>query len=258
MKLPYEMTPARVKSWRECRKQFWHKYVDRTAEARQFRSPAGIVGKAVHEGMRVLAETNDPELGRGEVLRYLRQPRRESAGPGTDYHDVAVACYDAGIEAHDTIDSIDVWVEQSSWAPFPEQGITAWMRADRVDKLRTGQYLLIDWKTGRIDNDQHTDLQLDIANVVMRRIRRVPAEAEVKAIGWNLRGNKQRTRELTAEDAHETVRYLSLVASRMQTEEQFEPNPGPHCRFCAWSPVCDVAQDFGLDNFGADDSTDEE
>ena len=140
--------------------------------------------------------------------------------------------------AHESIASEDRWAEFQGQALAHSRGIRLWAKVDRADRLPGGQWQVIDWKTGRFDVGEETDAQLDIYHVILRTVRRLPAEANVTAIGWNLRTGEQRIRALTRSDAAATVNYLSGIASRIRAMEQFDAMPGPACNFCRWRPQC--------------------
>jgi hypothetical protein len=43
------------------------------------------------------------------------------------------------------------------------------------------------------------------------------------------------------EDLETAEEGLSQLTQRILADTQFEPNPGPHCRWCPWQLVCDAA-----------------
>jgi RecB family exonuclease len=237
----FRLTHSKIETFRRCRKQYWFAYVSGLPWPEQEQTAALIVGNAVHRAMQKLCDTGHPDDGYAELDAYLRMPKHALAAPGTEGYAEALACYEAGIAAHESIASEARWAELESWAPWERAGITVRSRADRVDRLAANRWLVIDWKTGKFEVEDVTDRQLDLAHVIVRTVRRLPAEATVRAVAWNLRTGQQRVRELTRQDALHTMAYAARMAERMQAEAEFLANPGPHCGFCAWRGRCEAA-----------------
>lgn len=241
----FQVTHTKIQSFQRCRKQYWFSYVSGLDWPPSRDTPAAIVGKGVHRAMRVLCETGHPGDAQHELDVYLRMPKHEIAGPGTEYHRLALELLANGIAAHESIVSEDRYAELSTWVPSRSRGVAIRAMIDRADRLAADQWLIIDWKTGRFDMDEIVDAQLDIGHLALRTSRKLPAETRVTAIGWNLRSGIQRVRELAREDARATVDYIANFAARMQATTEFPAMPGPHCTFCDWADRCHEA--IGLD-----------
>jgi RecB family exonuclease len=205
-----------------------------------------VVGNGVHGALRKLCLTGDPADARAHLDAYLRMPLHACAGPGTEAHDEAMLFLERGIEAHNSIDSEERWAELKVEAQSGRDKVRTWAAVDRVDRLRDGSYQLIDWKTGRWDDGEKTDQQLDIYHVIVRTARRLLKHEEVTTIGWNLRTDTQRVRVLTRDDAVATLHYLGGIARRLRELTEFEPNPGSHCGFCPWREQCPEAASVPL------------
>jgi len=242
---PFTLSYSKVASFRRCRKQYWLRYLSGEPRPHEPMNVAGLVGSAVHQGLRVLAETLKPALGRVEVEVYLRMPGHEIAGPGTEGYERALAFYEAGCDVHASIPSSATWTEREL-NHVSRQGIQITARVDRIDRLQTGDWQIIDWKTG-LDQDEWTDEQLDLAHVAARTAARIPREAEVTAIAWNLRerlqtpGYRPRTRRLRRDDAAATVAKYVAIAGQLQATTDFPAMPGRHCDYCEWRDRCPEA-----------------
>ncbi len=232
------LTYSKVKTFLSCRKAYWLDYESGLPRPPETDTIGGMIGTGVHRALARLCDTGDPAHGASELDAYLRMPSHEAVGPGTEYHDLAFELYQRGVAAHQSIESEDRWAELQGQALAHSRGIRLWAKIDRVDRLPGGHWQVIDWKTGRFDVGEETDAQLDIYHVILRTVRRLPAEAEVTAVGWNLRTGEKRVRSLTRADAAATVSYLSGLAHRIQSVAEFEAMPGPACGFCRWRPQC--------------------
>lgn len=237
----FRITYSRVASFNRCRKQYWFRYLSGLERPEERITAAGCIGTGVHRALRILCETGDAECAAQELDAYLRMPVHEIVGPGTEANTTAVELFKRGCVAHASIDSKDRWAELDTWAPLKRRGVTVQARIDRVDRLASGQFQVIDWKTGRYDYDDNTDAQLDLGHLAIRIVRRLPREAKVTAIAWNLRTERQRVRVLSREHAIGTLQYYAGVAERIQQTAMFEATPGPACAFCEWREICDEA-----------------
>jgi RecB family exonuclease len=237
----FRLTHSKIESFRRCRKQYWFSYVSGEEWPPSRDSAASLVGNGVHRAMQKLCETDDPRDGAHELDTYLRMPKHEIAGPGTEHFTLAMQIYENGVKAHESIESEERWAELDTWVPAKSRGINVRSKVDRADRLSPDRWQLIDWKTGKFDLDDTVDHQLDIAHLVLRTMMRLPKEASVRALGWNLRTGEQRVRELTRDDAVKTVDYLWRLAKRLETTTEWPATPGPGCTFCDWHDRCDEA-----------------
>lgn len=238
----FRLTHTKVQSFRRCRKQYWFSYVSGMEWPPNRDSAASLIGNGVHRAMQKLCETGDPRDGEHELDTYLRMPKHAIAGPDTEHYPLAMEMYRNGVKAHESIESEERWAELDTWVPARSRGINVRAKVDRADRLAPDRWQLIDWKTGRFDLDDTVDAQLDIAHLVLRTMMRLPKEASVRALGWNLRTGEQRVRELTRDDAVKTVDYLWRLAQRLESLTEYPATPGPACTFCDWRDRCDEAE----------------
>lgn len=235
------MSYSKIACFQQCRKQYWFKYVSGEQWPEQRDSPASLIGTGVHRAMKVLCDTDDPDLARHELDAYTRMPIHAAIAAPSEHYATAFEVLEKGVAAHESIRSEGRWAELSSWTPWPARGITITTQIDRADRLAGGQYQLIDWKTGRWEFGEAIDLQLDIAHVVLRKARRLPRDANVTTIGWNLRTGEQRIRPLNRDDGVATLKRLAALGDAMRAATEFEANPSPACTFCDWRDRCPEA-----------------
>lgn len=238
----YRITHSKVQRFLRCHRQFWFADVSGERWPEEEESGAVIVGNAVHRGMQELAESGDADVAKERVEAYLRMPKHAIVAPGTGHYDTVFECLDRGVEAHESIGALETWGELTTWAPWPSRRITVLARADRVDRRIDGTFQVTDWKTGRYDDPAAVDDQLDLAHLAVRVAMRVPPEAAVMAVSWNLRTGVRRERRLLRSDAQSTMKRALGLARRFQAETEFRASPGHHCTWCRWRLRCDAAQ----------------
>lgn len=238
----FRLTHTKIQAFQKCWKKYWFAYVSGLEWPPNRDSAASLMGNGVHRAMQKLCETGDARDGEHELDLYLRMPKHILAGPDTEYYGLAMEMYRNGIAAHESIESEARWAELDTWVPSKARGISVRAKVDRADRLAPDRWQLIDWKTGKYDLDDVVDAQLDMAHLVLRTMLRLPREARVRAVGWNLRTGEQRVRELTREDALQTANYLAGVAQRLESLTEFPATPGPACTYCDWRDRCDEAK----------------
>jgi hypothetical protein len=238
----FRVTHTKVQSFLRCRKQYWFNYVSGYQYPEEEETAPIVIGNAVHRGMQELCESGDVEVTRQRVDAYLRMPKHEAAGPGTEHYDTAMEILERGIAAHESIETVQTWGELSTWAPWKSAGITVMAKADRIDRLPDGTFQVIDWKTGRFDDPALLDDQLDLSHVAVRISLRLKRDQSVTAVGWNLRSGIRRDRPLVQADAQAAMKRAYGLAQRMWAETDFPATPGPQCTFCRWRDRCDEAE----------------
>ncbi len=109
-------------------------------------------------------------------------------------------------------------------------------RIDRIDKLPDGSYEVIDYKTGRFREDMKLDkdLQLSIYALACRDILKLPVS---KLSLYYLENNKKISTSRTEADLANLDKEILDLIQQMQSS-QFNPNPGFHCGFCDFKPIC--------------------
>jgi hypothetical protein len=235
---------SKVSAFRQCRKRYWFRYLSGEPPPPDLMNVPGLIGNAVHRGMRELAETGKDWIARNEVEVYLRMPAHEICGPGTEGFQRAMRYLEAGVAAHESIASSEAWAEKEVSDP-PRSAVEIKARVDRIDRLIDGSWQAIDWKTGG-DFDDSTDEQLDLAHLAMRSSMKgiMPKDAAVTTIAWNLRRQADepnyipRVRVLTRDNALATFGKYQALAQAMTETREFPAIPGAYCGFCEWRNRC--------------------
>lgn len=232
---------SKLSTFQQCRRKYWYKFVERVRVPWQA-NPGGIIGRGVHESLGRFEISGDEEVGRASLDAYLRMPNHASAGPDTPYFDFALSLYNKGVAACRTFDSADSWAELDLGWHWAKPGLGFDARIDRVDHLGGNRWQIIDWKTGNYESGETTDLQLDIAHAVLRAAKRLPYEAVVVSVGWNLRLDSQRVRVLEQRHAAATMKLLLKSARRIRDTANYAASPSRLCNFCDFRAQCDAAE----------------
>lgn len=239
----FRITWTQIRRFEECRKRYWYDYVSGLPKPAEEETGPLAVGKAVHRGMKALCDTGAHEDGVHHLETFLRMPAHAAAGPGTAWWELAHQLFEVGCEAHDSIASIDRISERDTWVPSVEAGVTVFARLDRADLMSDGSWLVTEWKTGKYDDPENTDRQLDLGHLGLRTVRpQLGGVGTVYAVAWNLRNNTRRIRALTADDARAAHRYAVRYADRIRATTDWTATPGRACTYCPWRSQCEDAE----------------
>jgi DNA helicase II / ATP-dependent DNA helicase PcrA len=109
-------------------------------------------------------------------------------------------------------------------------------RIDRMDRIADGSVSIVDYKTGKARSQEDADESLQLSIYAMAAHEQWGYRVGALAF-HNLEGNvvvASRRTEFQLEAARERV----LAVARGAAAEEFEPNTGFHCNFCAFRGLC--------------------
>ena len=108
-------------------------------------------------------------------------------------------------------------------------------RIDRADTLEDGSLHVIDYKTGRHQDEDGLRTQLLIYSFIIGQSTSRPV---VRASSLFLRNFQWFSLEPTDDDFQELVRSLKEKVTAIQSDRTFPARVGDHCRFCDFQSIC--------------------
>jgi DNA helicase-2/ATP-dependent DNA helicase PcrA len=168
--------------------------------------------------------------------------RRSGFGTSDDelqYRDRAVAALARYHERHRDSDASPVWLERAFSFRIGPHHLRG--RVDRVDRLPTGDYRLIDYKTGgRSDAPELSgDLQIALYRLGAREAWQIEA-----ATGsyWYVLDDEQVDLPAAGDDAERVERTVLEVAGGIESQD-FEPRPSyTICSWCDYRLICPASE----------------
>lgn len=118
-------------------------------------------------------------------------------------------------------------------------------KIDRVDKLDSGGYEIIDYKTARklpAQEKVDRDLQLSIYSLGLQRKWPHLKSEDIKLSLYFLKHGEKLSTARTVNETDATHREILSTVNEIQEKlasgERFEPLPSPLCDWCAYKPLC--------------------
>ena len=155
------------------------------------------------------------------------------------YRDRAVAALSRYQERHASADSDPVWLERSFSFAIGDHQLRG--RIDRVDRLPSGGYELIDYKTGeRREPDAGSgDVQLALYRLAAREAWQIDAEL---GSYWYVLDDERVPVPPSPDDAERVERTVLEVAAGVSSQD-FEPRPSHEiCSWCDYRLICPASE----------------
>jgi DNA helicase II / ATP-dependent DNA helicase PcrA len=168
--------------------------------------------------------------------------RRAGFGASDDelqYRDRAVAALTRYWERHVRSDSMPIWLERAFTFEIGPHQLRG--RIDRVDRLPSGGYELIDYKTGeaKTASELVRDLQLALYRIGARESWQVEAEA---GSYWYVLDDQKVPVPSAPDDRERVERTVIDVADGIQSQD-FEPRPSYEiCSWCDYRLICPASE----------------
>ena len=234
------LSATSIKTYQDCPLQF--KY-DKIMRVPKPRAQALALGDAVHKAIEQLATAYDDAPTEEQALEALIFSSQWTA------HDYATRTDSEGslARARAMISRYVQWAGRSGSEAVDVEakfrvkigGIVFQGKIDRLKKNASGQYEIVDFKTGRnkeTKRDIHTNLQL---NIYAKGVEKLKRKLPVKASLLYLEDGSTIDYAVTRESVDEAVGLIEGMVKRIRAGE-FEPTPSRKaCRFCSYNRICD-------------------
>lgn len=107
-------------------------------------------------------------------------------------------------------------------------------RIDRVDQEDAGLHV-IDYKTGKIDEEESSDLQLNIYAMIIAGSTKLNVK---KASYLYLQNNTLKTINILDPEYQKTIATVNEQVEKIQQEKEFLPKINKNCKSCDFLEIC--------------------
>lgn len=243
------VTPARLGTWRQCRRRYRLGYLDRAPRGAG-RAPSTL-GAVVHLALRAFfdlpAARRTPDAAAALVDRNWSGEGFRDAAQQREYRERARGWVSAYAAEHGAVEPL----AQERWVSAPVGGIVAEGRADRIDG-RDGAAVVVDYKTGRwvpTDADAAGSEALALYAVATERtLRRPCTRVELHHLPTGSvvafdHTEQSLARHLSRAEAvgEEAVAAAEALLAGGNPDALFPARPGPRCGWCDYARRCPAA-----------------
>ena len=113
-------------------------------------------------------------------------------------------------------------------------------RIDRLDQA-DGGVAIVDYKTGKPKDQDEADESLQLSIYAIAAQRQWQLEPR-RLVFYNLENNQAVTTERSPKDLEKAEQQVRMAVQNIE-QGNFEPNPGWHCRWCAYRSLCPATEE---------------
>jgi len=235
MKVSY----SKLTIFKECPFKYKCLYIDNLWHMKKDK-PYLSMGSSVHLTLRDFFQLRDKNqrtlqnLGKLLKKNWMRKGYKDEK----EEKEYALRAWKMLSQFYETYDPyiIPLMVERNFSARVEENLIFS-VRIDRVDRLPTGGFELIDYKTGKKTDveKEDEDLQLTIYYLALRHRYRI---RPTRFTYYFLEDNKRITTSRTEEQIEQGLANIKSIVRKIRATQEFLPTSNPFCSFCDFVEIC--------------------
>lgn len=204
-------------------------------------------GTVIHAAMERLG--GERASGRDQDVAEATRLAAEELSVSRGEYDAAEYA-EASSSLEDIINNYAAWDEASPSTPVDVEvefrlaidDIRYKGKIDRLDRNPDGEYEVVDFKTGRAVITQDKLRVSPQANIYAHAVREKYGSLPAKvSMVYPAKDNKTREYAVTEESLEEGLDIVRDCGSRI-IDEQFDPAPGFHCKWCPYNKICPAAK----------------
>lgn len=248
-----EISPSAAETFFECPKHFYLKHIlginepddDKTFEE----MPANDQGTIIHECMEDYG--NNPYMSKDEFLENVNKKIENYFNSHNPVHDKNInnlkkSLINMTINAYDNDPHNEVVESEKKLGPYldPITGLKFSGRVDRIEKLKNGNYKIVDYKTGTSikhrDDDVDTCFQVALYGLIFEECEKVKVEAGEYRY---LRGKQDVIFNFNDENKAALSLKLQKIKEALDTGVFDYPEKDKRndaCRYCKLKDICGV------------------
>lgn len=245
----FKVSPFKLKMFSVCPLQYKYTYLDDLA--RQYKKPKAYLtmGAHVHNALHDFYDKTKPENRSWDVLEKLLRTRwRENRDGFKDLEDEKKW----GMKA---LQMLKMYYHKNDVKKNPlmledyydteiSENVKILGRIDRVDQEDAGLHV-IDYKTGKFDKEDVSDIQLIIYSLIMANNVKLPV---YKASYLFLATNEWYSIEVSEEKYQESIDIVMQEIEKIKQEKEFLPTINKNCKHCDFLEICPKLEEIKKQN----------
>lgn len=236
----FKASPFRLNMFDLCPQQYKFQYIDGLDKEFKKPKPYLTMGAHVHNALHDFYEQLEPEDRTFDRLEALLRKRwKENREGFTTRQEEA----EWGVKALNMlrlfIHRMDVTVSPVMLEDYYDVEVDGSLkilgRIDRADELEDGSLHVIDYKTGKYDPENLSELQLRLYGLIVSANQKKP----VSKVSYLFLPTWQwHSIDLTDEQAEAAVEEVRERVRAIQEEVEFAPQPNQYCKNCDYLTIC--------------------
>ncbi|MBI3961189.1 MAG: PD-(D/E)XK nuclease family protein [Deinococcus sp.] len=234
------LSPHRLNLYRQCPRRYHYQYVENLG--RLYAKPRAYFsfGSALHRALRDFYRLGGPFRRPVEDLLALYHaawqgagfPSPESEAEARREGEEILRTYHA---KHKHINSRTIFVERQPECPLTPH-LRLFGQLDRLDLTAEGEYEVVDYKSGRHQDESHR-IQLLIYGYLVRQTYAL-FQAPLNLTIYYLRDNYPQAVVPMPGEEERVLDEVKAVGEEILTAQHFPAQPGPLCATCDFNVIC--------------------
>lgn len=236
----FRASPFKLNMFAQCPQKYKYTYIDGLAKQYAKPKPYLTMGAHVHNALKDFYQKLAPEERVFDQLEnFLRKRWHENRKGFKDRADEAKW----GVKA---LQMLRLFVHRMDVTATPllledyyslriDDTLELLGRIDRADTLPDGTLHVIDYKTGKYDENDVNETQLLLYSMIVAANTQKPV---TKASYLFLQTFTWHTLDVSPDDADKVRAIMTEEVAHIRAEQKFAPRPNKHCRTCDYFSLC--------------------
>ncbi len=241
----FRASPFKLKMFETCPQQYKFTYIDGLMDQYKKPKPYLTMGAHVHNALKDFYEQIEPTQRNWKILEELLRKRwRENRKGFKDLEDEKNWGTKALQMLKQFVYKNNVLKDPAMLEDYYDMDLTEDVkvigRIDRADKDEEGLHV-IDYKTGKFDEDDVSDLQLIIYAMIVQANQKTPV---YKASYLYLATNQWYSLDIDEDMYQSASEELIERVEQIKQEKDFSPQINQYCRTCDYLEICPKADEI--------------
>lgn len=244
----FKASPFKIKMFETCPQQYKFTYIDDLAKEYKQPKPYLTMGAHVHNALKDFYEQLEVESRTyKELEKILRRRWTENRKGFSGKEDEAKwgtkALSMLRLFVHRMDVSIDPVMLEDYYDFEVDENLKILGRIDRADELEDGSLHVIDYKTGKFDPKDVSDLQLILYALIVSAGQKKPV---TKASYLYLQTWEWHTVEVSQDEANSAIEFVRDQVEQIKQEKEYTPQPNKYCKNCDFLTICPEKEQIEL------------